>query len=118
MINLLNLNIYKIFHFCPHMIFDQILNGTPIFFPSLKTCEPMNFFFACQYHWECRKSSEKDWEHTVFILRTSTCGCPPMMTEVFKNGTNHEKASRPSNFGHIFKKKLFVVISGQYFIQF
>ena len=107
MINLLNLNIYKIFHFCPHMIFDQILNGTPIFFSKFEDQWTGEFFFpACQYHWECRKSSEKDWEHTVFILRTSTCGCPHMMTEVFKKRYKSRKSLQTIKFWTHFQKKL------------
>ena len=118
MINLLNLNIYKIFHFCPNMIFDQILNGTPIFFSKFEDQWTGDFFPACQYHWECRKSSEKDREHTVFILLTSTCGCPPMMTEVFKKRYKSRNWLQTIKFWTHFQKNWLFLISGQYFIEF
>ena len=105
MINLLNLNIYKIFHFCPHMIFDQILNGTPIFFSKFEDLWTGEFFFLLANTIGNVEKVLKKIGNTQFsFYGHQRVGVPPWWRRFSKNGTNHEKASRPSNFGHIFKK--------------
>ena len=81
MINLLNLNIYKIFHFCPHMIFDQILNGTPIFFscpeqlnrwPCHSLTESLSHSLSQYfYFWHTQSDTRELWplKHPIRELR-------------------------------------------------
>ena len=105
MINLLNLNIYKIFHFCPHMIFDQIINGTPIFFSKFEDLWTGEFFFLLANTIGNVEKVLKKIGNTQFsFYGHQRVGVPTWWRRFSKNGTNHEKASRPSNFGHIFKK--------------
>ena len=108
MINLLNLNFYKIFQFCPHMIFDQILNGTPIFFSKFEDLWTGEFFFLLANTIGNVEKVLKKIGNTQFsFYGHQRVGVPPWWRRFSKNGTNHEKASRPSNFGHIFKKNDF-----------